>query len=133
MVTPKRNSTVQERVVKVANPNPSPETRFQAGVSGNAGGLSSETRVKLNAARDKSIEAYDLLVTALVTKLGSDSADDILDAIKGDNLKLLKDIIDRSVGTPKASVDLSSDDGSMTPPTAITLQGVASKDDNSNT
>ena len=99
----------------MSNPNPSPENQFKAGVSGNPSGLSSETRIKLNEARDKSIEAYSILVAALVEKIGDGDTDAVIDAIRGDNLKLLKDIIDRSVGTPKSSVDLSSEDGSMSP------------------
>ena len=99
----------------MSNPNPSPENQFKAGVSGNPGGMSSKTRLKLNDARDKAVVAYSILVAALVEKIGSGDADAVIEAIRGDNLKLLKDIIDRSIGTPKASVDLSSEDGSMTP------------------
>ena len=39
-------------------------------------------------------------------------------AIKSDILRLMKDIMDRAIGAPKSSVDLSSEDGSMSPQSA---------------
>jgi hypothetical protein len=41
-------------------------------------------------------------------------------------LKLLKDVMDRTEGTPKSSVDLSSEDGSFAPST-VRIEAVAGK------
>lgn len=89
----------------MANPNPSPETRFTPGKSGNPGGMSKETRAKIDAARDKAADVYLQLVTALSVKLTDSQAEEALEAIKGDNLKLLKDVMDRSMGTPKQQIE----------------------------
>lgn len=89
----------------MANPNPSPETRFKPGESGNPGGMSSETKAKIDAARDKAAEVYLKLATALADTLSEGDAAKALDAIRGDNLKLLKDVMDRSIGTPKQTIE----------------------------
>lgn len=96
---------LKDGALELSNPNPSPETRFKSGQSGNPSGMSSETKAKIDAARDKAAEVYLQLVTALTEKLTSDDAEEALNAIKGDNLKLLKDVMDRSVGTPKQTVE----------------------------
>lgn len=94
---------------------PNPDTQFKKGQSGNAGGMSKETRAKIDAARDKAADVYLKLATALQETLTECDEASALEAIRGDNLKLLKDVMDRSIGTPKASVDMSSQDGSMSP------------------
>jgi len=48
------------------------------------------------------------------------------DQLRADVLRLLKEAEDRGLGTPKNTIDLSSEDGTMTPPTVIRLVG---KDD----
>ena len=74
------------------------------------------------------------MVTAVEAKIEAMKASDpdsasyaALAAVKGDVLRLLKDIMDRTIGTPKSSVDLSSEDGSMSAPTRIELVAVAPK------
>ena len=52
-------------------------------------------------------------VASVLAAAGND--DDKLALLKADTLKLLKDVQDRAHGTPKSSVDLSSEDGSMSP------------------
>lgn len=94
---------------------PNPDTQFQKGQSGNPGGMSKETRAKLDAARDKAAEVYLAFTEALHQTISEQQAEEIIGAIRADNLKLLKDVMDRTEGTPKSSVDLSSEDGSMSP------------------
>lgn len=94
---------------------PNPATQFKPGQSGNPGGMSRETRAKIDAARDKAADVYLQLVTALSVKLTDSQAEEALEAIRGDNLKLLKDVMDRSIGSPKQQIDNTSSDGSMSP------------------
>lgn len=84
---------------------PNPDTQFKKGQSGNPGGMSAETKAKIDAARDKAAEVYLKLATALADTLSEGDAQDALDAIRGDNLKLLKDVMDRSIGTPKQTIE----------------------------
>ena len=84
---------------------PNPSTQFQKGQSGNAGGMSKETKAKIDEARDKAADVYLQLATALQETLTDADASKALDAIRGDNLKLLKDVMDRSIGTPKQTIE----------------------------
>jgi hypothetical protein len=59
---------------------------------------------------------------AVHAKLVECSTDDAIALlVEAAMLKLLKDTEDRGLGTPKASLDLSSDDGSMSPKPAVEL------------
>lgn len=104
----------------MANPNPDKSNlqMWKPGQSGNPGGMSKETRAKLDAARDKAAEVYLAFTEALHQTISEQQAEEIIGAIRVDNLKLLKDVMDRTEGTPKSSVDLSSEDGSMSPQSA---------------
>lgn len=84
---------------------PNPDTQFKKGQSGNAGGMSKETKAKIDAARDKAADVYLKLATALQETLTEGDAASALEAIRGDNLKLLKDVMDRSIGTPKQTIE----------------------------
>ena len=90
--------------------------------NGNKPGLTSKAAYALHEANEKTAKMYLEMITAVEGKIASmrdaeDSPDEYaaLVAIKGDILRLMKDIMDRSIGTPKSSVDLSSEDGSMSP------------------
>lgn len=102
----------------MANPNPSPSTRFKPGQSGNPSGRSSEELMKLNEAARI---AADLKLKALSCLQeyvnGEDiNAAQILGALmSADALRLFKEVEDRAHGTPKQAVDHTSSDGSMTP------------------
>lgn len=50
----------------------------------------------------------------------------VSEQLRADVLRLLKEAEDRGLGTPKTTIDLSSEDGTMTPPAVIRLVG---KDD----
>lgn len=84
---------------------PNPDTQFKPGVSGNPSGMSKKTKAKIDAARDKAADVYLALSTALAESLTEMEADEALQAIRGDNLKLLKDVMDRSIGTPKQTIE----------------------------
>ena len=117
----------------MANPNPPPppeETRWQPGQSGNPGGKTSEHRKAEIRAAEIAAKVQLDLVEALhnTLKAAQDDAPKLA-AIKADVLKLLKDSQDRGYGAPKSSVDLSSEDGSMSPPTTVKIEAVAGKSD----
>lgn len=115
---------------KHGNPNPSPETRWQPGQSGNPGGKTSEHRKAEIRAAELAAKVQLDLVEALSNTLDAAEGDeDKLAAIKADVLKLLKDAQDRGYGAPKSSMDLSSEDGSMTPPTTVQIVPVVPSSD----
>lgn len=90
--------------------------------NGNRPGLTSEAAYALHEANEKTAKMYLEMITAVQGKIeamktAEDSPDEYaaLVAIKGDILRLMKDIMDRHMGTPRQSMDLSSEDGSMSP------------------
>lgn len=106
------------------NPNPSPETRFKPGQSGNPGGKTAEHRKAEVEAAEAAAQLQLRLVMALTAELDKLEAGDpesgaeanptaAVGAIKGDVLRLLKDAQDRAFGAP--TQPLTSPDGSMTP------------------
>lgn len=120
----------------MANPNPSPATRFQKGVSGNPSGRSSEEQsAHLEAAKIAAALKLKALscLQEKVSGTGEDKIDDnqlLAMLMNADALRLFKEVEDRAHGTPKQSVDVESPQGTMTP-TVVTLQAVAAKNDNS--
>jgi hypothetical protein len=83
------------------NPNPSPETRFQPGESGNPGGKTSEQR-KLEI---ENAERATRIAGKLLVALDDAMADGAqLNLIGPAVLKLIKDSQDRGLGTPKQSI-----------------------------
>ncbi len=107
----------------MANPNPSPETRFKPGQSGNPGGKSEGQR----AAEIKAAETAALLREKMLSSL-QEKVDigelDILELIDANTLKLFKDSEDRAHGTPKQSVDHTSSDQTMTPVSGLDIKVV---------
>ena len=95
----------------MANPNPSPETRFQPGNSGNAAGKTSAQRKRELSNAERATKLRERFLKAVEKSLdgAADSSAAALLAITGDMLKLLKDSEDRGLGTAKQSIDLGSD------------------------
>ena len=101
------------------NPNPSPETRFKKGQSGNPGGKSEGQRTAEIEAARISAELRLKVLSTLQERInksedGALSDGDLGLLLNQHSLKLFKDSEDRAHGTPKQSVDHSSEDGSMT-------------------
>lgn len=93
----------------MANPNPSPETRFQPGQSGNPGGKSQEhKRLEMEAA-EMAAKLRHAMLSSMQEKLLQGA--DALELVSGDALRLFKDSEDRAHGTPKASLEASGPDG----------------------
>jgi hypothetical protein len=111
------------------NHNPECPTKWQPGQSGNPGGKTSEHRKAEIRAAELAAKVQLDLVEALSNTLDAAEGDETkLAAIKADVLKLLKDAQDRGYGTPKSSVDLSSEDGSFAPST-VRIEAVVGKSD----
>ena len=103
----------------MANPNPSPETRFQPGKSGNPGGKTAEhKRLELEAAEMAAKLRHAMLSSMQDKLLSGVPADELM---TGDALRLMKDSEDRAHGTPKATTELSGPDGGDIP-TSLTIR-----------
>lgn len=107
---------------------PPEHSQWKPGQSGNPGGKSSAHRKAEIRAAELAAKVQLDLIEALSNTLDAAEGDAVkLEAIKSDVLKLLKDAQDRGFGTPKSSLDLSSDDGTMSPPTRVELVAVPAK------
>ena len=101
----------------MANPNPSPATRFKKGQSGNPGGKTEGQRAAEIEAARISAELRLKALSSLQEQLGDGSlSPDQLEMILNPNaLKLFKDSEDRAHGTPKATTEMSGPDGGAIP------------------
>ena len=102
----------------MANPNPKTEhlTSWKPGQSGNPGGKTSEHRKAEIRAAEIAAKARLELVEAFANLLTGRATDKEKHALlDSDALRLLKESEDRGFGQAKSSVDLSSEDGSMSP------------------
>ena len=99
------------------NPNPSPETRFKPGKSGNPGGKSNgQRKAEIQAAKISALLRLKTLSSLQDMMKDRDLTRDDLDLLlDSGTLKLFKDSEDRAHGTPKQSVDMESPKGTMTP------------------
>ncbi|MGB1215735.1 MAG: hypothetical protein ACPG4X_20360 [Pikeienuella sp.] len=84
------------------NPNPSPETRFKPGVSGNPCGKTSKQKADEIAAAGIAAELRHLALIRMQERIAA--GEDISDLIDANALKLFKDSEDRAHGTPKQSI-----------------------------
>lgn len=98
----------------MGNPNPSPETRFQPGQSGNPGGMTAEQVEKRRQNRDRAFAIEEKLLAALEKDMTENEAQ-VLEHVRSDVLRLIHTAIERVDGKPKQSVDLESPQGTMSP------------------
>lgn len=96
------------------NVDPEKDTRFKPGVSGNPGGMDAQQAAKRKANRDAAFALEERMLAALKKDMDANEAR-ILEHIKADVLKLIHTAIEREDGKPKARVDLTSEDGTMSP------------------
>jgi hypothetical protein len=102
----------------VANPNPSPATRFKKGQSGNPSGRSKEELKAMNKSAQIAAKLTLSALSSLQEKVQSDevTADEVIQMlVNADAARLIKEAQDRAHGTPKQSVDVESPLGTMTP------------------
>ena len=93
---------------------PNPDTQFRSGQSGNPGGFTAEQVEKRKANRDRAIALEEKMLAALEVDM-TDNEQAILSHIRADVLRLIHTAIERVDGKAKQAVDLSSEDGSMSP------------------
>ena len=95
----------------MANPNPSPETRFKKGSTPNPGGKTSEQkRIEMESGLMAAKLRHKMLTSMMEKGVDSES---VLQFLEANSLKLIKDADDRAQGTPKQSVDISNTDGTL--------------------
>ena len=100
----------------MANDNPSPETRFKPGQSGNPGGKTASHRAAEVKAAELAAKVQLDLVQALANAIDAQDGDEArIDHIRSDVLKLLKDAQDRGFGQPTQPQEITSPDGSAGP------------------
>jgi hypothetical protein len=108
----------------MGNPNPSPETQWKPGQSGNPGGFTADQVAKRQANRDRAFALEEKMLAALERDM-TDNEAAILSHIRADVLRLIHTAIERVDGKPQAKLDLSSEDGSMTPPSVVQIVPVS--------
>ena len=113
------------------NPNPSPETRFQPGQSGNPGGMSKELRALINENAAKATRIRAALLDKLIAQIDELAKVDPSQLpnvtgledfnLTGELLKLVKDSEDRGLGSPTQTI--AGDPEAPLFPTKVTLAG----------
>lgn len=99
----------------MANKNPSPETRFKPGKSGNPGGLNSETHRLIRDSAEKAARLQNLLIEGVLAKVEDASPEEREAILRADVNKIISDALDRHLGKPTQTVDNTSSDGSAAP------------------
>jgi hypothetical protein len=89
----------------MANPNPSPETRFAPGQTGNPGGKTSKHRKAEIEAAELAATVRLELVRAVAEAIEGASSEEKQMQIRSDVLNLLKQSEDRAHGTPKQTIE----------------------------
>lgn len=105
---------------------PNPATQFKPGQSGNPGGFTAEQAEQRKRNRDRAIALEEKMLAALESDM-TENEQAILGHIRADVLRLIHTAIERVDGKPKQAVDLSSEDGTMTPPQIVRIEAVAGK------
>ena len=107
---------MREATYEVGKGKPPKHTRFGEPNGNTPGKTSAQKRMEMENAeratriRGRMLEALEGVMNEHPEKEGI-----VSDLIKAEMLKLIKDSEDRGLGTPKGSVDVSSQDGSMSP------------------
>ena len=97
-------SSRSDKTGTMANPNPSPATRFQPGSTPNPGGKTKEQkRLEIEAA-EMAVKLRHSMLSSIMEKVSAIT--DASEFLTSDVLRLLKDSEDRAHGTPKQSVDV---------------------------
>ena len=102
--------------MSVGYKKPPKKTQFKPGQSGNPGGFSSERKRLLNESAEMAARIMHRQLQALEGMFAEHPEKErIVETITADIHRLVKDAIDRTEGTARQSVDMTSSDGSMTP------------------
>lgn len=93
----------------MANPNPSPETRFKLGNNANPGGKSPEHARLERESATMAAKLRHAALSAMTEK--AENGADVSEMINSDTLRLFKDSEDRAHGTPKATTEIGGEGG----------------------
>lgn len=91
------------------NPNPSPETRFKPGTSGNPSGKSTEQHLRDNESSDMASIFRHAVLSSLQEKMRAGV--DAISLMTPDLIRIVKDSEDRAHGTPKQSIEHGGEGG----------------------
>lgn len=91
----------------MANPNPSPATRFKPGQIANPTGKTAEQAARDNETADLASRFRKSVLSSVMEKV--DAGEDPMGLLTADVIRVLKDSEDRAHGTPKQSVEHSGD------------------------
>ena len=102
---------------EVGKGKPPKQHQFKPGQVANPGGKTSAQRKLEIANAERATRIRARMLEALEGLMNENPEKDgiVGDLIKADILRLIKESEDRGLGTPKQSLDLTSDDGSMSP------------------
>lgn len=104
----------------MANPNPSPETRFKPGQVANPTGKTAEQAARDQKSADLASQ-FRLKVLSRVMER-AEGGEDALELLTADVIRVLKDSEDRAHGTPRQSVEHTGEGGG---PLQVILQRFA--------
>ena len=107
------------------NPNPSPATRFKPGQSGNPSGRSTEEQLAHQEAAKIAAKLKLKALSSLQDKISKEETTEkeIREMLfNPDVQRMFKEAEDRAHGSPKAAVDLTNSDGSLSNLTDDQLQ-----------
>lgn len=110
------NSCVCNHFLKMdsmANPNPSPATRFGAGKKANPIGKTSEMRSRELSNADKALKIREKLLDAIGEKLDNMMPGQASEEMSLTLMKMLKDAEDRGLGAPVQAI--TNPDGALGP------------------
>lgn len=93
----------------MANPNPSPGTRFKAGEVANPGGKTAAHRKAEVKAAEIAAQLRLAMLSGMMERLNS--GEDALGLMTSEALRLFKDSEDRAHGAPKQATELTGRDG----------------------
>ena len=97
------------RIAHMANPNPSPGTRFKAGQAANPGGKTKKQKAQEVKAASLSADLRLKMLSRMLEMVNQ--GQDVFELIDANTLRLFKDSEDRAHGTPKATTEMSGVDG----------------------
>ena len=95
----------------MANPNPSPQTRFKPGQVANPTGKTAEQAARDLKTADLASQFRAKLLSSVMEK--TEAGQDALELLTADVIRILKDSEDRAHGTPTAKVEGPGPGGSF--------------------
>jgi len=115
---------------KVGYKSPPVERQFGQPNGNPTGKTSAQKKIEMESAEVAARVQHRMLKALEGLMNENPEKEKIVEMIKGDPLRLLKDAMDRGYGTAVQKIDATSSDGSMTPPSRVELVAVPVPDAN---